>query len=66
MDDLLYKPKIMFLPTNIPNEDQPNEFCQYFTEKIQGIFALPEDECSQNSSPKQLQNFDPATSEEIK
>ena len=48
LEELLHKSKVTALPTNLPTEEQPNKFSNYFLdkiEKIQGIFTLPEDQC---------------------
>jgi hypothetical protein len=70
MNELLFKSNVNSLPTNIPPEDQPNKFCNFFLEKIekiQSIFTTTEDECVQNTTPCQhLLDFDLATPEEIK
>ena len=33
MDELLHKSKVTALPTNVPAEDQPDKFCNFFLEK---------------------------------
>jgi len=70
MNELLFKSKVTALPTDIPPEDQPDKFCNFFLEKIekiQGIFTTPEDECAQATTPDQhLLDFDKATPEEIR
>ena len=69
MDELLHKTKVTCLPTNVPTEDQPDNFCKFFIEKIdkiQTIFTTDEDECLETSTPEHyLREFDLATPEEI-
>ena len=69
MDDLLYKSKASALPTNVPSEELPDKFCNYFTEKvenIQTIFSTSEDECLASFDDELcLHDFKPATKEEI-
>lgn len=69
MDELLHKSKVTALPTNLPTEDLPDKFCNFFLEKIekiQKIFTTQEDACLQSSnSQHHLLDFCPATQEEI-
>ena len=69
VDEFLYKSKVSALPTNIPAENLPNEFSNFFLKKIADIqinFTTEEDNCTQSSCQDQLNYFAEATPEEIR
>ena len=69
LDELLHKSKVTALPTNVPTDELPDKFCDFFLdkiEKIQTIFTTNEDDCLQDSVVGHLTDFSPATSEEIR
>ena len=70
MNELVRKTKSTTLPSNLPKEEQPNSFKNFFHEKIEKLqpFFTESIDISQSPCPtvQQLQNFQPATIDEIR
>ena len=70
VDELVCKTKSTTLPSNLPKHEQPNSFKNFFHEKIEKLqpFFTESTDRPQSLCPtvQQLQNFHPATIDEIR
>ena len=70
VDELVCKTKSTALPSNLPKDEQPNSFKNFFHEKIEKLQPFFTQSTDRSKSPcptvQQLQNFHPATIDEIR
>ena len=70
VDELVRKTKSTTLPSNLPKDEQPNSFKNFFHEKIEKLQPFFTQSTDRSKSPcptvQQLQNFHPATTDEIR
>ena len=70
VNELVRKTKTSTLPSNLPKEEQPNSFKNFFHEKIEKLQPLFTESIDSSRSPsptvQQLQNLQPATTDEIR
>ncbi len=71
LDELLNKTRVTALPSNLPDEDIPDELCDFFQNKIeniQHIFNISDGEIQHNMPPPSaiLEALTPASPEEIR